>query len=77
MTRASASDVRRKAERADARIRPFLARVGVPLLRISLGLVFLIACSNVANLILARSVRREGELAVRHVAHGREAMAPR
>ena len=29
------------------------------------GLIFIIACSNVANLILARTVRREGELAIR------------
>ena len=29
------------------------------------GLIFVIACSNVANLILARTVRREGELAMR------------
>src|SRR4030095_9953796 len=29
------------------------------------GLVFVIACSNVANLILTRTVRREGELTIR------------
>ena len=28
-------------------------------------LVFVIACSNVANLILTRTVRREGELTIR------------
>jgi putative ABC transport system permease protein len=31
------------------------------------GLIFIIACSNAANLILARTVRREGELAMRGV----------
>jgi predicted permease len=29
------------------------------------GLVFIIACSNVVNLVLARTIRREGELAIR------------
>jgi hypothetical protein len=29
------------------------------------ALVFVIACSNVANLILTRTVRREGELTIR------------
>ena len=29
------------------------------------GLIFIIACCNVANLILARTVRREGELSIR------------
>jgi putative oxidoreductase len=37
----SQQEVRKKAQHLDARLRPFLSRIGVPLLRISLGVVFL------------------------------------
>jgi len=41
------------------------ARTILLVLLAAAAVVFVISCSNVANLILARSVRREGELAVR------------
>jgi putative ABC transport system permease protein len=53
------------------RVTPFRDQITAPartvllVLLAAAGIVFVIACSNVANLILARSVRRERELAVR------------
>jgi putative ABC transport system permease protein len=41
------------------------ARTVLWILLAASGLVFVIACSNVANLILARTIRREGELVIR------------
>src|SRR5262245_20490779 len=41
------------------------ARTILLVLMAAAAVVFVIACSNVANLVLARSVRREGELAIR------------
>jgi len=41
------------------------ARTVLLVLLAASALVFIIACSNVANLILTRTVRREGELAIR------------
>src|SRR5262249_18483894 len=41
------------------------ARTVLLVLLSAAALIFVIACSNVANLVLARTVRREGELAIR------------
>ncbi len=52
-------------------VRPLAEQIAAPartillVLMAAAAVVFVIACSNVANLILARSVRREGELALR------------
>jgi hypothetical protein len=57
--------------RIQLHVRTLLEQIAAPsrtillVLMAAAAVVFVIACSNVANLILARSVRREGELAVR------------
>jgi len=57
-----------RVEIAVKQLRDQIAAPARTVLLVLLGaaaVVFIIACSNVANLILARSVRREGELAIR------------
>jgi predicted permease len=59
---------RAKVQLTVTKLRDQIASPARTVLLVLLGaaaIVFVIACSNVANLILARSVRREGELAVR------------
>jgi putative ABC transport system permease protein len=58
------ADTRISAVRLKEQITSGAKTVLLVLLASSL-LIFVIACSNVANLILSRSVRREGELAIR------------
>ena len=65
------SDAYGPKDRVEITVKPLRDQIAAPartVLLVLLGaaaVVFVIACSNVANLILARSVRREGELAIR------------
>jgi len=55
-----AIDVRRLRDQITSRAKTVLL-----ILLVAALLIFVIACSNVANLLLARSVQREGELSIR------------
>jgi putative ABC transport system permease protein len=61
-------DVRRMRDQINSK-----ARTVLWILLAASGLLFVIACSNVANLILARAVRREPEFAVRSALGGTSA----
>ncbi len=61
-------DVRRMRDQINSK-----ARTVLWILLAASGLLFVIACSNVANLILARAVRREPEFAVRAALGGTSA----